>query len=450
MSIDSSVELTISSGTSIFAVPDFDDLSSGADANKTELIVEGQISAKGTSGSRISFRLAEGDSTIGGWYGIRLREGCVDTFRHIELHYAYKGLAASRTDLFIDSSTIRKCELDGIWAESSDVSIRECEIVYNGSRGIHLMKQSWGVVQDDSVSNNGIDGIRINSSGSQLQIEDNDILGGEGPPIGGMIRFAQNGVFCLTTDSMVEIKGNTIQSFTQGGIICNNSSPWIHDNTIRKSFPLSSMDGIRAYSNSDPKVDSCRVDSVGNGVFAYNGANPNLGDLSGDTANIRMNAFYEIDDYFVKNTTSDTILAENNYWNGYDDPDSIANTIDGDVDFDPWLDEDPFSVGLQLVKEDGLHSIPLNFNISQNRPNPFGEQTVIRYQVPKKVTVTLQIYDVTGRAVATLDRGEKEPGYYMIPWKGRDASGRRIPKGVYFCRLEAGDYRKTLRMVFLQ
>jgi hypothetical protein len=71
-------------------------------------------------------------------------------------------------------------------------------------------------------------------------------------------------------------------------------------------------------------------------------------------------------------------------------------------------------------------------------PNPFGSQTVVTYALPTETAVTLEIFDVCGRSVITLDNGLRPAGEFAIAWGGCDRSGRAVPDGVYFGRLQTG------------
>jgi len=86
----------------------------------------------------------------------------------------------------------------------------------------------------------------------------------------------------------------------------------------------------------------------------------------------------------------------------------------------------------------------------QNFPNPFNPTTAIRYSVAEKTTVEIEIYDLRGRIIRTLIRGEVEPGLYEAVWNGRDDAGQTVPSGVYFYRLKVGSYDSVMKMLMLK
>jgi hypothetical protein len=83
---------------------------------------------------------------------------------------------------------------------------------------------------------------------------------------------------------------------------------------------------------------------------------------------------------------------------------------------------------------EGADLVPEAFSLAQNHPNPFNPSTTIAYTLPTESYVTLQVYDMQGRVVATLADGFKEAGTYQAPW---DAT--LMASGVYLYRLVAGD-----------
>ena len=88
--------------------------------------------------------------------------------------------------------------------------------------------------------------------------------------------------------------------------------------------------------------------------------------------------------------------------------------------------------------------------LEQNYPNPFNGTTTVSYSVAAPCRVELGIYDPAGRAVRTLERGDRVPGRYTVLWDGADDAGRDVASGVYFCRLKAGKISQTMKIVYLR
>ncbi len=97
------------------------------------------------------------------------------------------------------------------------------------------------------------------------------------------------------------------------------------------------------------------------------------------------------------------------------------------------------------VDEEQIPEIPMQFLLSQNYPNPFNASTVIKYTLPQASDVTVDIFDLLGRRVETLMQGEQQAGYNQIIWNADDKSS-----GMYFYRIQAGDYAETKKMVLLK
>lgn len=100
----------------------------------------------------------------------------------------------------------------------------------------------------------------------------------------------------------------------------------------------------------------------------------------------------------------------------------------------------------------GVKPIWLDSNsLKQNYPNPFNPVTTLRYSIKECGRVTLKVYNVTGQLVATLIDEVKNPSDVRpVTWNGRNDAGRPVASGVYFCRMTAGDFRATKKMVLLR
>jgi flagellar hook assembly protein FlgD len=92
----------------------------------------------------------------------------------------------------------------------------------------------------------------------------------------------------------------------------------------------------------------------------------------------------------------------------------------------------------------------LDASLAQNSPNPFNPSTTIRFTVPEKGRVALNVYDANGRLVRSLVDDVRDAGSHDVTWDGRDNSGASVGSGVYFYRLTAGKFRESKKMVLLK
>ncbi len=90
------------------------------------------------------------------------------------------------------------------------------------------------------------------------------------------------------------------------------------------------------------------------------------------------------------------------------------------------------------------------YSLFQNAPNPFGQNTTIWFAIPERAHVRLAVYDVTGRLVRTLVDRDLAPDVYSVVWNGTDRGERRVASGIYFCRIEAGDFIRTNKLLLLR
>jgi hypothetical protein len=99
---------------------------------------------------------------------------------------------------------------------------------------------------------------------------------------------------------------------------------------------------------------------------------------------------------------------------------------------------------------DGEAPVPAHLLLG-NYPNPFNPQTTIAFELPKRESVTLRVFDMAGRLVRELIAAEPHTlGRHEVVWNGRDDSGRLVASGTYFYRLEAGEYSETKRMALVK
>jgi len=123
----------------------------------------------------------------------------------------------------------------------------------------------------------------------------------------------------------------------------------------------------------------------------------------------------------------------------------------------PDLDDTNDSDWVQMVVGTGsgptpavtVTGLPTEFQLAPGRPNPFRSSTTFRFDLPRPGHAELVVYDVTGRRVKTLVKGDLAAGRFDAVWDGRDEGGARTAPGVYFVRLQTqgfGETRKAVRL----
>jgi GH25 family lysozyme M1 (1,4-beta-N-acetylmuramidase) len=128
----------------------------------------------------------------------------------------------------------------------------------------------------------------------------------------------------------------------------------------------------------------------------------------------------------------------------YGDDGGTCPGITGSVDLDS------FNGDINTFTSFINNATPINYISTDNfkfinYSNPFGSNTIIAYQLPIPTLVTITIFDELGRVIQTLMNGNEDAGYYTINF---DASS--LPGGLYFCRIEAGSYNKTIKLIHIK
>ncbi|MBN1349109.1 VCBS repeat-containing protein [candidate division KSB1 bacterium] len=150
-------------------------------------------------------------------------------------------------------------------------------------------------------------------------------------------------------------------------------------------------------------------------------------------------------------------LGSNNYWdsavgdfNSDGKPDVFAvgfiwgtgNAAPVDI----WLNTTEFPSGVKT----GFNSLPEDFQLLQNFPNPFNPTTVIGYQLPEYGNVKLKVHDTLGRDIKTLVDSFQSPGEYSFSWNGHDDSGNQVSSGMYFYSFVIDDMQFHKKMMLVR
>jgi len=101
------------------------------------------------------------------------------------------------------------------------------------------------------------------------------------------------------------------------------------------------------------------------------------------------------------------------------------------------------------VKEDPSELL-LRFTLAQNHPNPFNAGTRVFFEISSPSSITLAVYNTSGRRVAVLYQGPCEAGRHEVRWDGRDVSGRAVSSGLYFLRMQTPSQILTRKMILLR
>lgn len=92
----------------------------------------------------------------------------------------------------------------------------------------------------------------------------------------------------------------------------------------------------------------------------------------------------------------------------------------------------------------------LKFNLFQNYPNPFNPITQINFNLPKESHVKLEIYNLIGQKVATIVDRQLLAGKHHVEWNGANSRGKFVPSGIYFYRIQVGEFEEVKKMVILK
>ncbi|MFH1373357.1 MAG: T9SS type A sorting domain-containing protein [bacterium] len=168
-----------------------------------------------------------------------------------------------------------------------------------------------------------------------------------------------------------------------------------------------------------------------------------------------------IEGWEMSNYSIRTAGSSEKIWNA-DDASTPLKMVKGDVlDFRFAVDEvvDPTVRREYVVRAAGRYEpdyaaltnlVPNGYQLHNAYPNPFNPTTTISYDLPRGAQVKLEVYNIMGQRVTTLVNTYQDAGHYDVPWTGEAHNGQAVASGVYFYRLEAGEYVESKRMLLLK
>ncbi len=135
------------------------------------------------------------------------------------------------------------------------------------------------------------------------------------------------------------------------------------------------------------------------------------------------------------------------HWNAYDTVDIGLQDTSAAVLYLWWLKLKVHNVIVRVgIGEEQNSQIEsnLDFNLL---PNPISNKAITEYILPKKSYVDLKVFDVHGREVAVLVNGKQTAGHHQVTWDIRNIPKKKLPNGVYFCRLKYGTLTDTRKVI---
>ena len=97
-----------------------------------------------------------------------------------------------------------------------------------------------------------------------------------------------------------------------------------------------------------------------------------------------------------------------------------------------------------------VSSLPKEFSLHNNYPNPFNPATTIEFDLPVSGKVDLKIFNLLGEEVATLLEKEFEAGRHSVKWNGLNNSKELVSSGVYFYSIKAGSFNAVKKMILIR
>jgi sugar lactone lactonase YvrE len=238
------------------------------------------------------------------------------------------------------------------------------------------------------------------------------------------------------------------------GLTSPNGLYWDGDNSRLIFVPMINNAPIMAVNMGDRTVSQIRQTSLhqpdgitrdmfGNYYISYWGQNSVYrftGDFSGDSKLVSSQHSGPADIFFRELTSTGKVK---------NSTESKSNTgILVVPNFNSHTVE--FIELTELTSSDVNYSIPEDFQLHQNFPNPFNPTTTIFYDVSKESNVKISVFDLLGREIVTLVDQIEPVGNRSINWDGRDYTGSLVNSGVYIYQVEAEGFLQTKKMVLLK
>ena len=95
-------------------------------------------------------------------------------------------------------------------------------------------------------------------------------------------------------------------------------------------------------------------------------------------------------------------------------------------------------------------SLPKEFKVSSNYPNPFNPSTKIDVEIAKRSHLDISVFDLNGRLISNIYSNNQLPGVYTYTWSGKDKTGQLVSSGVYFIQVKSGSNLHNQKVAFMK
>ncbi|WP_263784471.1 FlgD immunoglobulin-like domain containing protein [Salinibacter grassmerensis] len=311
-------------------------------------------------------------------------------------------------------------------------------------------------------------GLRIRSGVSGTEITENNIsdwaFGVDADTPGQNVQVTGN---CISNNSSVGVRSSGGQILTASGNYWGASSgpsgdyPGTGDAVVGAVTVDFSPEPVAACTDGDPTPE-CTATTLGESVTPPEDGSPGVVTATfTNTDGLEEIEYTKLENFTVTGEPSG-FTRSGDTWTADDPQNPPAAAV---FDLTQTTIGDPstyFAIAASTcpTKDDGR--LEVNFDpvhelspaaaaqFAGNAPNPFGDRTTIKFALPEQTDVTLTVYDMMGRRVATLVDGPVRAGTHQIPWTGRTRDGQALASGVYLLRLRTGEQAFTRRMTLVR
>jgi hypothetical protein len=183
-------------------------------------------------------------------------------------------------------------------------------------------------------------------------------------------------------------------------------------------------------------IENDSLDAATLPLFYQNAVNARNGRFGAIIPALFINEIRRVEIYDLQGRLRASATSPDGLWNG-------GATMGSDGIYQLLLTASQFNI--HALPNNAPQPQPTSFELGQNYPNPFNPTTTIPIQIPRTERVVLKVFDVLGREVATLIDGTLSANEYLIPFHAANLSS-----GVYFYRLQSGEFVRTKKMILLK